>query len=63
MFNECKSEILRAFRVLGAERAYGQNWTDIHGWKKQGYLTYEEEKQLLSFNRIQYAKECENGNY
>lgn len=58
-----KDEINRAYRVLGAERAYGQNWIDIHDWKKQGRVGYEEEKQLLSYNRIQYAKECAEGNY
>lgn len=63
MTDNIKSEILRAYEVLGAERAYSQNWTDIHAWKKQGLLTYEQEKAMLSFNRTQYAKETERGNY
>ncbi len=59
MVNIIKDEILRAYRVLGAERAYSQNWIDIKGWKKQGILTQEQEKSMLSFNRMQYEKEAE----
>ena len=39
---ELKDEICRAYAVLGAERAYGQNWIDIHAWKEQGFITSEE---------------------
>lgn len=63
MYNELMNEVDRAYRVLGAERAYGQNWTDIHSWKKQGYMTYEEEKGLLRYNRLRYAEEAARGNY
>lgn len=49
-----KDEILRAYRVLGAEKAYRQNWIDIKDWTKQGMLTQEQEKSMLSFNRMQY---------
>lgn len=59
MINIIKDEILRAYRVLGTERAYSQNLIDIKAWKKQGMLTQEQEKSMLSFNRMQYEKETE----
>ena len=59
MISIIKDEILRAYRVLGAERAYSQNWIDIKAWKKQGMLTQEQEKSMLLFNRMQYEKEAE----
>lgn len=58
MLNTIKDDILRAYRVLGAEKAYCQNWLDIHDWKKQGYLTQEQEQLMLSFNKTQYEKEA-----
>lgn len=58
-----KDDIDRAYRVLGGERAEGQNWRDIHAWKKQGYISYEEERELLRYNRYRHAEECAKGNY
>lgn len=59
MTNTIKDEILRAYRVLGAERGYLQNWIDIKDWTKQGLLTQEQEKLMLSFNKTQYKKEAD----
>lgn len=61
--NAYKDEIIRAYRVLGAERAQGQNWIDIHAWAKNHYISHEEEKKLLSFNRLVYAEEIAKGNF
>ena len=51
-----KDEIDRAFRVLGADKGFQQNATDICGWLKDGYLTEEEYKELRKYNRARYAE-------
>jgi len=50
-----KNDIDRAFRVLGADKGFGQNVTDIMAWKKDGYLTDEEAHELRKYNREQYS--------
>lgn len=61
--NTLKDDIDTAFQQFGAEIAYGRNWKDIHSWKKQGFIDYEEEKSLLAYNRIRHAEESAKGNY
>lgn len=51
-----KEDINRAFRVLGAERGFDQNVTDLRIWLKDGYLTEEEYHELRKYNRTQYSK-------
>ena len=51
-----KGEINRAFRVLGADKGFRQNATDIYQWLKDGYLTEEEYRELRKYNRMQYSK-------
>lgn len=58
-----KDEIDRAYRVLGAAQGYGQNWRDIHGWKKEHRITDSEEKELHSYNRIREIEEDTAGNH
>ena len=50
-----KSDIDRAFRVLGADRGFDQNATDIIAWRNDGFLTDEEYRELRKYNRSQYA--------
>ena len=52
--NTFKDEINRAFRVLGAEKGFSQNVTDIKAWTKEGYLTDQEAHELRQYNRTQY---------
>jgi len=49
-----KAEIDRAFRVLGADRGFGQNVTDITAWKNEGYISDDEYKTLRKYNRTAY---------
>lgn len=52
--NTFKSDIDRAFRVLGADRGFDQNVTDIKAWKENGFITDAEYKALRQYNREQY---------
>lgn len=54
--NDLKMEIDRGFRVLGADRGFDQNATDIMGWKREGYINEDEYVELRAYNRKQYAK-------
>lgn len=58
MLNTIKDEIMRAYRVLGAEKAYLQNWIDVKDWIKQGILTQEQGAKMLSFNKQLYKQEA-----
>ena len=46
-----KLEIIRAFRVLGPDKGFDQNNCDILSWFSDGYISREQQKQLLQFNR------------
>lgn len=50
-----RDDIDRAFRVLGAEKGFDQNATDIKAWKEEGYLTDQEACELKQYNRTQYG--------
>lgn len=50
-----RAEIDRAFRVLGADKGFGQNATDIMAWKNEGYISDDEYKALRKYNRIAYS--------
>lgn len=54
--NTLKSEVDRAFRVLGADRGFQQNATDICSWLKDGYITETEYKELRHYNMVQYSQ-------
>ena len=43
-------ELVRAYRVLDADRAEMQNHVDIKEWVRQGYITTEEAKELHILN-------------
>lgn len=49
------SEIDRAFRVLGAERGFDQNVTDIKAWRDANIITQDEYKTLRQYNREAYS--------
>ena len=49
-----KGEIERAFRVLGADRGFDQNATDICAWFHDGLINEAEYHELRKFNRIVY---------
>lgn len=49
-----KEEINRAFRVLGADKGFGQNVTDIQAWKESGFLSNDDYHELRQYNREQY---------
>lgn len=51
MYEELKSEIRRAYRVLGKIYGEMQNARDIDGWEKRGYITKEEAAELRKYNR------------
>lgn len=55
MMNELKREINRAFRVLGADRGFDQNVTDIINWHKEGIISEDEYRELRRYNRSVYA--------
>lgn len=48
---ELKSEIERAYRVLG-EQAEMQNYTDIDGWFSDGFINEYERDLLNRYNRL-----------
>lgn len=50
-----KDDIRRAFKVLGPEKGFSQNVTDIIEWKRTGLITDEEFKELRQYNRAVYA--------
>ena len=52
--NTFRNEIDRAFRVLGAEKGFSQNVTDIKAWTEDGYITDQEAHELRQYNRTQY---------
>ena len=54
--NDLKMEIDRCFRVLGADRGFDQNATDIIAWHREGFISEDEYVELRSYNRKQYAK-------
>lgn len=47
-------ELDRTFRVLGAERGFGQNVIDIKAWRAAGIITQPEYKELRQYNRKTY---------
>lgn len=49
-------EIDRAFRVLGAERGFDQNVSDITAWRDSNIITQDEYKELRKYNRETYAE-------
>lgn len=49
-----RSDIDRAFRVLGAEKGFDQNITDIRGWRADGMITEKEAHELRQYNRVKY---------
>lgn len=53
--NTLKDDIDRAFRVLGAEKGFCQNVTDIMEWKRHGFITEEEVHELRQYNREKYS--------
>lgn len=54
--NTLKDDINRAFRVLGAEKGFSQNVTDIKAWTQDGFITEAEAHELRQYNRTQYSK-------
>ena len=52
--NTLKDDIDRAFRVLGAEKGFCQNSTDITAWKNEGFISETEYKELRQYNRTTY---------
>lgn len=50
-----EEEIERSFNVLGADRGFSQNVTDIMSWRNEGLISDEEYKALRAFNRAVYA--------
>ena len=56
MLETLKGEIDRGFRVLGAERGFNQNATDIIGWREDGYISETEYRELRAYNRHVYSE-------
>lgn len=54
VYNEIKSEIERSFWVLGTEKGFDQNLTDLIQWREDGYITESEYSELRSYNRTIY---------
>ena len=54
--NTLMADIDRAFRVLGADRGFDQNATDIRTWFKEGFITEDEYKELRKYNRKVYSE-------
>lgn len=52
--NTLKDDIDRAFRVLGADKGFCQNVTDINAWRSEGFINDEETKELRQYNRQIY---------
>ena len=50
-----KREIDRAFRVLGADRGFDQNVTDLMAWHRDGMLTDTQYRDLRDYNRAAYS--------
>lgn len=51
VIEEMKSEIRRAYRVLGKIYGEMQNDRDLDGWEKRGEITHEEAAELRRYNR------------
>lgn len=51
-----KDDINRNFRILGADRGFDQNVTDIIHWYRLGLLTDTEYKLLRKYNRTAYSE-------
>lgn len=51
-----KDDIRRAFRVLGPEKGFEQNVTDIKSWRCNGFIDDAEYKELRQYNRVEYSK-------
>ena len=51
VFEELKSEIRRAYRVLGKIYGEMQNDRDIDGYEKSGEITHKEAAELRRYNR------------
>lgn len=51
MFEEMKSEIRRAYRVLGRIHGDMQNERDIQSWERRGMITKDEAAALRAYNR------------
>lgn len=46
-----KMEIDRAYRVLGQEKGFMQNQTDLYHLRREQIITHEEYQELLEYNR------------
>lgn len=51
VIEEMKSEIRRAYRVLGKIYGEMQNDRDLDEWEKRGAITHEEAAELRRYNR------------
>ena len=49
-----KKEIDRAFRVLGADKGFTQNATDLIAWQRDGVITDSEYSDLRKYNASGY---------
>lgn len=49
-----KGEIDRVFRVLGADKGFDQNATDICAWFHDGLINESEHHELRKYNRTVY---------
>lgn len=54
MLTQYKNEIDRAFRVLGADRGFDQNVTDICAWRDEKRINDSEYHELRKYNRTVY---------
>lgn len=50
VIEEMKSEIRRAYRVLGKIYGEMQNDRDLEEWEKRGAITHEEAAELRRYN-------------
>ena len=51
MLDNVKREIDRAYRVLGSEKGFIQNQTDLYHWRRERLITHEEYQVLLEYNQ------------
>lgn len=56
-----KDEIIKAYSIFGAEKAFNQTCFDVNDWKKQGFVNDKEQDELIAFNK-KYFEEYTNGN-